>query len=132
MSARRILSDLSDLSLRLSSSTMMKLTLPSFVLLLAQPIQAQPFSGCSVDQYYSGLSGDPSTWSRGEVHNLIKSTHVGTPQNSGSPRGENDIWQALMDLDEGSNDNMVHLIYQDADVKKVPFGGEFWDKGRVM
>lgn len=65
------------------------------------------YSGCQQDVYYGSLSANPS---RQEISNLLKTTHRNVlPYTS----NREDTWDALMDLDPGSQPGTVKLIYSD-------------------
>ena len=77
------------------------------VIHLASLVAGQVYSGCEEDVYYSALSTGPS---RTEIGNLLRSTHRNVlPYTS----NREDTWDALMDLDPGSQPNTVRLIYSD-------------------
>eukprot|EP00980_Cylindrotheca_fusiformis_P010933 scaffold2499_cov125-Cylindrotheca_fusiformis.AAC.24 len=81
------------------------------------------YSGCNTDAYYSTLSSSPS---RAEIGLLLKSTHRNVlPYTSSSE----DTWDALTDLDAGSEAGMVQLIYSDAEaIAYVPGESRSWNR----
>jgi endonuclease I len=85
-------------------STLLLLFLPSVVI-----SETPVYSGCEVDTYYSSLSNNPS---RAEIGNLLKSTHRNVLPYTSS---REDTWDALTDLDAGTEAGKVQLIYSEAE-----------------
>lgn len=78
---------------------------------------AAVYSGCQEDVYYASLSDNPG---RQEISNLLRSTHRNVlPYTS----NREDTWDALMDLDPGSQAGTVKLIYSDREAQgEAPSG----------
>eukprot|EP00526_Cylindrotheca_closterium_P006820 CAMPEP_0113637648 /NCGR_PEP_ID=MMETSP0017_2-20120614/19713_1 /TAXON_ID=2856 /ORGANISM="Cylindrotheca closterium" /LENGTH=752 /DNA_ID=CAMNT_0000548699 /DNA_START=205 /DNA_END=2463 /DNA_ORIENTATION=+ /assembly_acc=CAM_ASM_000147 len=75
------------------------------------------YSGCEADAYYGSLSDNPS---RQEISNLLKSTHRNVLPYTSS---REDTWDALMDLDPGTQSGTVSLIYSDHEAQgEAPSG----------
>jgi endonuclease I len=90
------------------------------------------FEGCDVDSYYSDLNDDVTSWTRDEVHSLIQGTHRHQlPYTTVGQAGNDDVWAALMDVDEGSVTETVSLIYSSDRVDAIPFGQYTWIKEHV-
>jgi endonuclease I len=83
---------------------------------------------CSVDQYYAGLPSDPTTWTRDEVADLIRSTHTTIPPYIGTTLGEGDVWHALIQVDAGDETDTVSLIFNGEDVDSFPVAARNWKK----
>ena len=103
--------------------------------------QAITAANCAAESYYGGLSGDASTWSRGDVADLIRRTHVNIIRDVATPLGTNDVWGALIDLDAGTptpggggnapDDTTVRLVYEGIDVDPFPVAARNWKKERL-
>ena len=108
----------------------MKFHLLSFLGLVgvctSQPVN---FNDCDLGQYYGDLRGAPQSWSREELHALIKGTHRNVlPITTKNFAGTDDVWGALIDLDTGASEGTVHLAYTDEDIAAKPFGVRYWGK----
>ena len=86
------------------------------------------FTGCDFSDYYGELlSEDAQNWTRSSVETLLQSTHRNMLPYTAS--GRDDVWDALIDLDQGDTEGTVHLIYKDVDVPAVPYGtGDTWNR----
>lgn len=89
---------------------------------MAQTTPVVNFTDCDIDVYYADLlaKGGPDTWTYEEVLNLTVTMHRITLANINDIAGEDDVYQALIDLDRGTVPNSVHLLYRDIDFNATP------------
>ncbi|CAJ1967984.1 unnamed protein product [Cylindrotheca closterium] len=108
--------------------------LPSFLFTTAY---AAIYNDCGSGDYYSSFPTDVTSWSQEEARSnvaaLSKSKHRNVVPNIVVPLGENDIFEALMALDNGSMYGManstVRLLFSiDEFVPAIPFSGTGWQK----
>ena len=91
------------------------------------------YTNCNLSTYYSGFPSSVSSWTRDQVHALLKSTHRNVLENTNlTLAGVGDVWAALMDMDRGSSPETVHEIYRNIDVPALPFGVRTWDKEYIF
>jgi len=97
--------------------------------------QILKFLDCSLDDYYGGLSSDQSSWTRDELQSLLYLTHRNNVEftNSIDP-GIDDVWGALIDVDEGIEPGTVSLIYSSDDelLPSIPFGETSWVRDHLF
>jgi endonuclease I len=108
----------------------MKQYLISFLALIGT-VSSFPYShdNCDVDSYYAGLPGSSVDWTRDQLFTLLKETHRSVlPFTTPNFAGTDDTWGALIDLDKGSGNNTVHLVYNDSEKPAFPFGVRTWGK----
>jgi endonuclease I len=87
------------------------------------------YSGCDVDSYYSSLPADISTWSIDDVEKLLVKTHLKQLPSLGN-KGEENILNALIDLDPGEKNKTVHLYMREIDFDaKQQNTPEGWKRG---
>lgn len=88
----------------------------------------QTFSGCNASEYYSSLSGSPSTWTLSELRSLTTQMHrMIIPQVSGN--GE-DIYGALINLYPGDKAETVHLVFRNISMADFPYANtQTWSRG---
>lgn len=78
------------------------------------------FTDCSLESYYQALAGDPpQEWTRNDLQWHLETTHRNQLPYTSS---EEDVWDALTDLDAGSSPGMVTLIYSNGEVPAEPHG----------
>jgi hypothetical protein len=91
--------------------------------------QVLKFDDCTEAIYYAGLPEDGSNWTREELQSLIYRTHRSQVEftNNVDP-GFEDVWGALMDVDEAAEPGTVSLIYSADDefLPFIPFGERTW------
>jgi endonuclease I len=75
------------------------------------------FVGCDVSDYYANLTllDLPVAWSREALELLLFTTHRRVLPYTGNGEGDDDVWQALIDLDQSNSSiagaAMVQLLY---------------------
>ena len=100
--------------------------LMSVVVVEAQP----PYDDCSLEDFYSSLPADPTTWKIQQVAELLASKHRNQVvfSNTDNP-GVGDSFAALKDLDAGATigtSQTVRLLYQQADTPANLIGPAGW------
>jgi len=94
---------------------------------------AQTYERCSTGDYYSTLGTDTSTWTKEALHDVLKSSHQGVlPFTNKEDPGVDDVWAALIDVDPGSQNGTVSLIYENEDLPDIPFGERSWVKEHLF
>lgn len=80
------------------------------------------FTDCDTDTYYSSLGGDPTSWSKEDLRDLLTSTHRRVLPEFPTQDEPLDITAAVIDLWPGTDDpdDSVHLIYRDIDMPQRP------------
>lgn len=78
------------------------------------------YSGCDASDYYANLPSDQSTWTREALESLLGEQRNVLPYTSSS--GGEDVWEALTDLDKGTEEGTVRLIYSQRDIPAIPRG----------
>lgn len=78
------------------------------------------YSGCDTTEYYANLSTDRSDWTREALEALVSDQRNVLPYTSSS--GGEDVWEALADLDKGTEADTVRLIYSQRDIPASPRG----------
>ena len=103
------------------------LLLPDYSFIIPSKAQETQFDGCAIQDYYkefitsdSDSSSLQDNVSREALELLLESTHRKVLPYTDSD--QDDVWKALMDLDIGSTDDTVHLIYRQVDVPALPHG----------
>ena len=97
--------------------------------------QVLKFDDCTEGLYYVGLSGNASSWTREEVQSHLYLTHRNQVvfTNNIDP-GVEDVWGALIDVDEGLEPGTVSLIYSADDevLPSIPFGERTWVRDHLF
>jgi endonuclease I/DNA-binding protein Fis len=87
------------------------------------------FDGCDVDTYYNDVL---SAMDRSTLQLLLKETHRNVlPYTREGQPGLDDVWSALMDVDQGSIPGTVQLLYTDTQIEAIPFGQRSWVKEQI-
>jgi len=101
--------------------------LSGYSVIIPSKAQETLFDGCDIQDYYKEFITSDSdsrslqdTVSREALELLLESTHRKVLPYTDSDK--DDVWKALMDLDEGSTDDTVHLIYRQVDFPALPHG----------
>jgi len=93
------------------------------------------FDGCDLDTYYSTMQavyGDPSQWNKESLEAVLKDTHRNILPTVGRRVGEDDVYNAIIDLDPGTSNNTVQLIYRNIEMGDVPNANPlYWDVERL-
>lgn len=112
--------------------------LPSIALLVATVSVVngqlnQTFGECDVADYYNDLPNNVADWNRDLLHDLIFGTHRNNVlfTNNVDP-GTDDVWGALIDVDEGFEPGTIRLVYSDEEIPKFPFGERGWYRDRIF
>lgn len=102
-------------------------TLLSITFTATSAATAQDYTDCSnLDTHYSSLPSDKSQWTSESLGNFLLSKHRNRlPYTSTSF----DVWDALIDLDAGSEPNTVSLIYKNQEVRADLYGtSDTWNR----
>ena len=81
------------------------------------------FQDCDSFDYYHSLqstSDDPQQWTREQLHALISESHRNVLLKASAESDENDVYQAIMDLDAGAQAETVQLFYRQVPAKATP------------
>lgn len=93
------------------------------------------FDNCGVDTYYASLlaaNSDPTQWAKESLTQLVKDTHQRVLPTNGKQVGDDDVYSAIIDLDPGSENGTVRLVYGNIDMADVPYADPFaWDSERL-
>ena len=87
------------------------------------------YSGCDLEDYYTGLPTDMASWTMDLIEALLVKTHMKIIPSLGE-EGEENVLDALVDLDAGNTTGTVYLYMRDldfdADQQNTPEG---WKRG---
>jgi endonuclease I len=87
---------------------------------------ATSFEGCALNSYYASILADfgtaPTTWGQENVRSLIQNTHRNILPNTATIAGGDDILTALIDLDRGTSNDTVRLLYRNINFPSLPAG----------
>ena len=93
------------------------------------------YDGCNVADYYSDLlagNSDPTQWAREDIETLVRETHRGRLPVTGDLSGQDDIYQAIIDLDPGETEGSVLLVYREIEMAGFPNANPlYWDVERL-
>jgi endonuclease I len=87
------------------------------------------FLDCDPQIYYSTLfdeDDDPLLWTRRDLHDLTVAQHRGVVAAEAEQWGGGDVYQAVMDLEAGTENETVNLIYSNTSMTNK-FKGLVWD-----
>jgi endonuclease I len=87
------------------------------------------FDNCTVDDYYNDLPADVTKWTIDDVEALVVKTHLQILPSLGD-KGEENVLDALVDLDAGSTVDTVYLYMREIDFdSKQVNTPEGWKRG---
>lgn len=98
----------------------------------ASDVNVVLFSNCDLTDYYAGLSGNATSWSRSDLQALLNRTDRNILPVTGANKGDDDIYYALMDLDRAGELGKVQLVYRDIAMDDTPFADPlYWSIERL-
>ena len=118
----------------------MKLSSVSFLVAISASatttsvVNGQNYDGCDKDtEYYNTLGTDVTSWQQVDLTKLLQDTHRNVlPFTNEERPGTEDVWAALIDVDQGLQNNTVSLIYENIDIASEPFGERTWIKEHLF
>jgi endonuclease I len=95
------------------------------------PVNDTIYFGCDMKDYYAGLPSNMASWTMDLVEALLVKTHMNTLPSLGAD-GEDNVLDALVDLDAGNTTGTVYLYMRDIDFDaKQQNTPEGWKRGDV-
>ena len=110
----------------LASVMLLSLALPLKPILGKNTDKDPLFLDCDASVYYNSLQNhDPKQWTRKDLHALVAETHRKVLPEVADKVGEDDIYEAIKELDAGSDAGTVQLIYRQTSVNAT-FHSKTW------
>ena len=123
-------------SVKVDENTTEAIPLDALFNTTTEPVNDTIYNGCDIKEYYAGLPTDVATWTMDLVEELLVETHKNVLPSLGV-KGEENVLDALVDLDAGNTSGTVYLYMRDldfeADQQNTPEGwkrGDLWPLSR--
>ena len=123
-------------SVKVDENTTEAIPLDALFNTTTEPVNDTIYNGCDIKEYYAGLPTDVATWTMDLVEELLVETHKNVLPSLGV-EGEENVLDALVDLDAGNTSGTVYLYMRDldfeADQQNTPEGwkrGDLWPLSR--
>ena len=123
-------------SVKVDENTTEAIPLDALFNTTTEPVNDTIYNGCDIKEYYAGLPTDVATWTMDLVEELLVATHKNILPSLGV-KGEENVLDALVDLDAGNTSGTVYLYMRDldfeADQQNTPEGwkrGDLWPLSR--